>query len=432
MLKVTQHLVCPICKSSLEKINFSETLEGSMKFGELICDTDGKVGQVNFGKLDFIRTSDFGLSEPGHHICKDFTYKRVPWNDSSITSSGLVRHDLGWNAEGYSGVLFNENNEEWEIIIQTNATDLGIRCLSHNWSGAINIKINDQPAKILDLYSESESDIKLYMIFQNLEGSKTIKITPAISTNKLSHGKQLFFSGYDACFDKDKAEKLRVRSEENRGNGFPKMYDWILPRLSDDALVLDCGSGDRRFKDSRFVGFEYLPFELPDVFGDGHALPFADSIFDVVFSQAVMEHMRDPYLAAREITRVLKPGGLVYIESAFMQPLHAVPYHFFNTTPWGIEVLFTEAGLSSEVVEWFGPLSESVRWYLNVSVGGGVLSKLEREVIIKILQRSDRRTNYESLKSVASAVAFWGVKPSGKGDLWNIALKKPDRPTFKY
>ena len=202
-----------------------------MKFGELMCETcNRKVGQVNFGKLDFIRTSDFGLSEPGHHICENFTYKRVPWNDSSITSSGLVRHDLGWNAEGYSGVLFNESNEEWEITIQTNATDLGIRCLSHNWSGSINIKIDDQSSKTIDLYDESESDIKLYMIFQDLEGDKTIKITSAISTNKLSNGKQLFFSGYDACFSKDKAEKTRVRSEENRGNGFPKMYAWKIGR----------------------------------------------------------------------------------------------------------------------------------------------------------------------------------------------------------
>lgn len=46
----------------------------------------------------------------------------------------------------------------------------------------------------------------------------------------------------------------------------------------------------------------------------------------------VMEHMRDPYLATREIARITKLCGLTYVESAFMQPLHAVPYYFFNTT----------------------------------------------------------------------------------------------------
>ncbi|MFN9001249.1 MAG: class I SAM-dependent methyltransferase, partial [Holosporales bacterium] len=106
--------------------------------------------------------------------------------------------------------------------------------------------------------------------------------------------------------------------------------------------------------------FEYLPYQDPDVFGDGHALPFADDTFDAVFSQAVMEHMRDPYLAAREIARVTKPGGIIYVESAFMQPLHAVPYHFFNTTVWGIEALFNEANVTTAITEWFGPLSFSI------------------------------------------------------------------------
>jgi ubiquinone/menaquinone biosynthesis C-methylase UbiE len=39
-----------------------------------------------------------------------------------------------------------------------------------------------------------------------------------------------------------------------------------------------------------------MPFEFPDVFGDGHALPFADASFEAVFSQAVMEHMRQEAL----------------------------------------------------------------------------------------------------------------------------------------
>ncbi len=401
-----------------------------MKFGGVICPScNQKVGQVNFGKFDFLRTSGSGLSQPEHHICKDFTYKRIPWSDSSVTSSGLIQYDLGWNAEGFSGVLFADSEREWEITIKTTATDFGLRCHSHSWSGAIKVTVNDQNEQHFDLYDEFEAGVKLYLIYLNLEGEKIIKITPS-NPHKSPHGNQLFFAGYDACFNVENSQDLTSRMEVNRGNGFPSMYDWILPYLSDDALVLDCGAGDRCFKDSRYIGFEYLPFELPDVFGDGHALPFADEVFDVVFSQAVMEHMSDPYLAAREIVRVLKPGGLVYVESAFMQPLHAVPYHFFNTTPWGIEVIFVEAGLSSENVEWFGALSESVKWYLDAS--GGNISRLERKVLMEILRKVDRKTDYESLKPIASAVAFWGIKPGEKSDVWKAALAKSDRPTFKY
>ncbi|KAM3098562.1 class I SAM-dependent methyltransferase [Phormidesmis sp. 146-35] len=433
MLKVPQHFNCPTCKSPLKKVNASETTQGRMKFGALVCEScDRPVGQVSFGKLDFLRVSDaiVSQSESAPHICEDFTYKRVPWHDASIRSSGMSRYDLGWTPEGFAGVLFADDKTDWEIIIETNATDLGIRCLSHSWSGAIYVTVNGQDEKYIDLYDEHKGDIKRYPIFQDLSGSKTVKIRPA-DTHKSPHGNQVFFSGYDACFNQKQGADSLARSEVNRGNSFPPMYEWVLPKLAEDAFVLDCGSGDRCFKDSRFVGFEYMSFELPDAFGDGHALPFANDVFDVVFSQAVMEHMRDPYLAAREIARVLKPGGLVYVESAFMQPLHAVPYHFFNTTPWGIEELFTDAGLTAEMTEWFGALSGSVQWYLDCC-GGGQLSKLERNLLMRILRKVDRQTNYESLKPIASAVAFWGIKPGETHAKWKAALQGSDRPTFKY
>ena len=39
---------------------------------------------------------------------------------------------------------------------------------------------------------------------------------------------------------------------------------------------------------------------------------------------------------AGEIRRVLKPGGTVWIETAFMQPMHADPGHYFNMTIQGL------------------------------------------------------------------------------------------------
>ncbi len=44
-------------------------------------------------------------------------------------------------------------------------------------------------------------------------------------------------------------------------------------------------------------------------------LPFGDAQFDVVFSHALFEHLVDPQRAAREVFRVLKPGGVVGIRS---------------------------------------------------------------------------------------------------------------------
>jgi SAM-dependent methyltransferase len=48
-------------------------------------------------------------------------------------------------------------------------------------------------------------------------------------------------------------------------------------------------------------------FEL----GNAEALPFPDGTFDAVFAHTVLQHLRDPLHALREMHRVLKPGGIV-------------------------------------------------------------------------------------------------------------------------
>jgi SAM-dependent methyltransferase len=56
----------------------------------------------------------------------------------------------------------------------------------------------------------------------------------------------------------------------------------------------------------RFVAFG-LPWKL--VTGDAENLPFKDGTFDIVYAWGVIHHSPDTAQAAREILRVLKPGG---------------------------------------------------------------------------------------------------------------------------
>jgi len=73
---------------------------------------------------------------------------------------------------------------------------------------------------------------------------------------------------------------------------------------------------------------------------DGHDLPFEDQSFDGVVAQAVLEHVVDPYRCVSEIHRVLKPGGLVYAETPFMQQVHMGRYDFTRFTHLGHRRLF--------------------------------------------------------------------------------------------
>jgi SAM-dependent methyltransferase len=49
---------------------------------------------------------------------------------------------------------------------------------------------------------------------------------------------------------------------------------------------------------------------------DGMALPFADGVFDLVLSHAVIEHVADAGLYLRECARVLAAGGRMYLSTS--------------------------------------------------------------------------------------------------------------------
>lgn len=73
---------------------------------------------------------------------------------------------------------------------------------------------------------------------------------------------------------------------------------------------------------------------------DAHDLPFEDHCFDGVIAQAVLQYVAEPSRCVREIERVLKPNGLVYVESAFMQQVVHGRYDFVRFTHLGLRRLF--------------------------------------------------------------------------------------------
>ncbi|MCB9357077.1 MAG: class I SAM-dependent methyltransferase [Calditrichaeota bacterium] len=113
--------------------------------------------------------------------------------------------------------------------------------------------------------------------------------------------------------------------------------------------VLSYGSGDggdRAMLEAMgydLVCFDIYPGPYTDIVCDGHELPFADEQFDLVVSTAVFEHLYNPFQAAREIARVLKPGGALIGSAAFLEPYHANSY--FHMSHLGLTEIFSRAGL---------------------------------------------------------------------------------------
>ncbi len=73
---------------------------------------------------------------------------------------------------------------------------------------------------------------------------------------------------------------------------------------------------------------------------DAHHIPLPDNYFDAVIIQAVLEHVLQPAQVVEEIWRVLKPSGLIYAETPFMQQVHEGAYDFTRFTESGHRYLF--------------------------------------------------------------------------------------------
>ncbi len=103
------------------------------------------------------------------------------------------------------------------------------------------------------------------------------------------------------------------------------------------------GTGMKEFRartDIEFIDSDVAFGPLTKLVCDAHDLPFADGTIDGVVAQAVLEHVADPYRVTAEIHRVLKPRGLAYAETPFLQPAHSTPYDFHRFTHIGYRRVF--------------------------------------------------------------------------------------------
>lgn len=108
---------------------------------------------------------------------------------------------------------------------------------------------------------------------------------------------------------------------------------FFLPHLKPGMRLLDCGCGMGALTTSlaewlapgEVVGVDREPSQVEAArawaadknvtnvhfeTGSIYELPFPDASFDAVFAFTVLEHLREPRRAMREMRRVLKPGGV--------------------------------------------------------------------------------------------------------------------------
>jgi len=88
-----------------------------------------------------------------------------------------------------------------------------------------------------------------------------------------------------------------------------------------------------------YVNLDLFVVPGVDVAADAECLPFADSTFERVECDAVLEHVLRPEQLMREIRRVLAPGGYAHLVTPFCHPFHEYPKDFRRFTLDGLKEL---------------------------------------------------------------------------------------------
>jgi SAM-dependent methyltransferase len=127
-----------------------------------------------------------------------------------------------------------------------------------------------------------------------------------------------------------------------------------LPEPGEDALLVEVGCGERAVYRPVLtaLGYTYLGLDVEgpgaDVLGDAHRLPLADGSVDAIVAISLLEHLRIPALAMREIRRVMRPGGVLIGTVALSEPFHMRSY--MHHSHLGTIQALRDAGLEVVVV----------------------------------------------------------------------------------
>jgi SAM-dependent methyltransferase len=115
--------------------------------------------------------------------------------------------------------------------------------------------------------------------------------------------------------------------------------------------VLEVGSRARSgvirkglFPGKQYTGIDILEGPNVDVVGDAHTLSeyFPPESFDAVFSTSVFEHLAMPWKVAIELNKILRVGGIAFLQTHQALGMHDMPWDFwrFSDTAW--DTLFND------------------------------------------------------------------------------------------
>ncbi len=146
-------------------------------------------------------------------------------------------------------------------------------------------------------------------------------VAPVIRKEAVKFYQQIYAAAPST--NSDTYNETRVKSVEQQ-QVIPTIRAFVKAYKLENGRVLDVGSGVGYLQDEvkNYVGLDISPtagrfYHKPYVEASATDIPFRDNEFDAAWSIWVFEHVPNPEQALREIRRVVKDGGMLFLAPAF-------------------------------------------------------------------------------------------------------------------
>lgn len=196
-----------------------------------------------------------------------------------------------------------------------------------------------------------------------------------------------------------------------------KTANEAIKNVSAGSLIINLASGVKNIRDD-VLNIDLTPFPNVHIVADIHNLPFKDGCADAVICESSLEHFKEPKRVIKEICRVLKPKGLVYISAPFIVGFHASPNDYYRWTLNGLKELLKDFEEKESGVGW-GPtyaLTSILREWLavilsfNINLIYSFLSLFFMIVFAPLNFFDYIFSHYKSAKNIAFGFYYIGIK----------------------
>ena len=167
---------------------------------------------------------------------------------------------------------------------------------------------------------------------------------------------------YDSAYDPQQERYERnARTAAQLFHIQEQLANFIAGNNLAGSHVLEVGSGQGSLQDlvADYTGLDISAtarrkYHKPYVQADARAMPFKDGAFDAVWTIWVLEHVPNPEQALREMRRVLKPNGLLFLDPAWnCSELAPNGYHIRPFSDFGFGGKLIKATVPFESSPWF-------------------------------------------------------------------------------